>query len=177
MCACTYLIFYQKISFQTITLLLRLHLYRPLRRVPILSIFAIKGVSPLFFSTMSLALLLEKLTKRRYSHILICCIVTYSSAEMLCTHDRIMFFFFLFFVFGNFKGMIKWGSLMVNAVSNSVVPKISILIGGSFGAANFAMCGKVAFLSGTVRNLCRATSLALFFHGQTQNVLSWVQIS
>lgn len=39
-------------------------------------------------------------------------------------------------------GMIKWGSLMVNAVANSVVPKISILIGGSFGAANFAMCGK-----------------------------------
>ena len=32
---------------------------------------------------------------------------------------------------------------MVNAVANSVVPKISILIGGSFGAANFAMCGKV----------------------------------
>jgi len=31
---------------------------------------------------------------------------------------------------------------MVNAVSNSVVPKISVVIGGSFGAGHYAMCGK-----------------------------------
>jgi 3-methylcrotonyl-CoA carboxylase beta subunit len=31
---------------------------------------------------------------------------------------------------------------MVNAVSNSVVPKISVIIGGSFGAGHYAMCGK-----------------------------------
>jgi len=31
---------------------------------------------------------------------------------------------------------------MVSAVSNSVVPKISVIIGGSFGAGNYAMCGK-----------------------------------
>ncbi len=31
---------------------------------------------------------------------------------------------------------------MVNAVANSVVPKISVIIGGSFGAGNYAMCGK-----------------------------------
>jgi 3-methylcrotonyl-CoA carboxylase beta subunit len=31
---------------------------------------------------------------------------------------------------------------MVTAVSNSVVPKISVIIGGSFGAGNYAMCGK-----------------------------------
>jgi acetyl-CoA carboxylase carboxyltransferase component len=31
---------------------------------------------------------------------------------------------------------------MVNAVSNSVVPKITIIMGGSFGAGNYAMCGK-----------------------------------
>ena len=31
---------------------------------------------------------------------------------------------------------------MVNAVSNSIVPKISLIIGGSFGAGNYAMCGK-----------------------------------
>ena len=31
---------------------------------------------------------------------------------------------------------------MVNAVANSVVPKISVIVGGSFGAGNYAMCGK-----------------------------------
>jgi len=35
-------------------------------------------------------------------------------------------------------GIIKWGSQMVNAVSNSVVPIISIIVGASFGAANYA---------------------------------------
>lgn len=39
------------------------------------------------------------------------------------------------------KGMIKWGSQMVNAISNANVPQISIIMGGSFGAANYAMCG------------------------------------
>src|SRR5262245_21099889 len=32
--------------------------------------------------------------------------------------------------------------MMVNAVSNSVVPKIAVIIGGSFGAGHYAMCGK-----------------------------------
>lgn len=39
------------------------------------------------------------------------------------------------------SGIIKWGSQMVNAVSNSVVPKFTIIVGGSFGAGNFAMNG------------------------------------
>jgi 3-methylcrotonyl-CoA carboxylase beta subunit len=39
-------------------------------------------------------------------------------------------------------GIIKDGAKMVNAVSNSVVPKISIIIGNSYGAGNYAMCGK-----------------------------------
>ncbi len=39
-------------------------------------------------------------------------------------------------------GIIKDGAKMVNAVSNSVVPKITIIIGNSFGAGNYAMCGK-----------------------------------
>jgi len=39
-------------------------------------------------------------------------------------------------------GIIKDGAKMVNAVSNSVVPKISIVIGNSYGAGNYAMCGK-----------------------------------
>ncbi len=39
-------------------------------------------------------------------------------------------------------GIIKDGAKMVNAVSNSVVPKITIIVGNSFGAGNYAMCGK-----------------------------------
>jgi 3-methylcrotonyl-CoA carboxylase beta subunit len=40
------------------------------------------------------------------------------------------------------SGIIKAGAKMVNAVSNSVVPKISVIVGGSFGAGHYAMCGK-----------------------------------
>ena len=39
-------------------------------------------------------------------------------------------------------GIIKDGAKLVNAVSNSVVPKFTIIIGNSFGAGNYAMCGK-----------------------------------
>jgi len=39
-------------------------------------------------------------------------------------------------------GIIKSGAKMVNAVANSVVPKITLFIGNSFGAGNYAMCGK-----------------------------------
>ena len=39
-------------------------------------------------------------------------------------------------------GIIKDGAKMVNAVSNSTVPKFSIVMGNSFGAGNYAMCGK-----------------------------------
>ncbi|MCU0428956.1 MAG: acyl-CoA carboxylase subunit beta [Cytophagaceae bacterium] len=39
-------------------------------------------------------------------------------------------------------GIIKDGAKMVNAMSNSVVPKFTILVGNSFGAGNYAMCGK-----------------------------------
>jgi acetyl-CoA carboxylase carboxyltransferase component len=39
-------------------------------------------------------------------------------------------------------GIIKDGAKMVNAVSNSVVPKITVVIGNSYGAGNYAMCGK-----------------------------------
>ena len=40
------------------------------------------------------------------------------------------------------SGIIKDGAKMVNAVANSVVPKITFIIGNSFGAGNYAMCGK-----------------------------------
>ncbi len=39
-------------------------------------------------------------------------------------------------------GIIKDGAKMVNAVANSVVPKITVIIGNSYGAGNYAMCGK-----------------------------------
>jgi acetyl-CoA carboxylase carboxyltransferase component len=39
-------------------------------------------------------------------------------------------------------GIIKDGAKMVNAVSNSVVPKFTIVVGNSYGAGNYAMCGK-----------------------------------
>lgn len=40
------------------------------------------------------------------------------------------------------SGIIRAGAKMVNAVSNSVVPKITVILGGSFGAGHYAMCGK-----------------------------------
>ncbi|MDB5262534.1 MAG: methylcrotonoyl-CoA carboxylase, partial [Adhaeribacter sp.] len=39
-------------------------------------------------------------------------------------------------------GIIKDGAKMVNAMANSVVPKFTIIIGNSYGAGNYAMCGK-----------------------------------
>jgi acetyl-CoA carboxylase carboxyltransferase component len=39
-------------------------------------------------------------------------------------------------------GIIKDGAKMVNAVANSVVPKITVILGNSYGAGNYAMCGK-----------------------------------
>lgn len=41
-----------------------------------------------------------------------------------------------------YAGIAKDGAKLVNAVANSVVPKITIVIGGSYGAGNYAMCGK-----------------------------------
>lgn len=40
------------------------------------------------------------------------------------------------------SGIIKSGAKLVNAISNSIVPKITIVIGNSFGAGNYALCGK-----------------------------------
>jgi 3-methylcrotonyl-CoA carboxylase beta subunit len=40
------------------------------------------------------------------------------------------------------EGVIKSGAKLVNALSNAVVPKITVVVGGSFGAGNYALCGK-----------------------------------
>ena len=39
-------------------------------------------------------------------------------------------------------GIIKHGAMMINAVSNSTVPRISIMMGASYGAGNYGMCGR-----------------------------------
>ncbi len=40
------------------------------------------------------------------------------------------------------SGIIRSGAKLVNAMSNSVVPKLTVIVGGSFGAGNYALCGK-----------------------------------
>jgi acetyl-CoA carboxylase carboxyltransferase component len=40
------------------------------------------------------------------------------------------------------EGIIRSGAKLVNVISNSVVPKLTVITGGSFGAGNYAMCGK-----------------------------------
>jgi len=39
-------------------------------------------------------------------------------------------------------GIIKHGSMMINAVSNSAVPHVTLQVGGSYGAGNYAMAGR-----------------------------------
>jgi acetyl-CoA carboxylase carboxyltransferase component len=40
------------------------------------------------------------------------------------------------------EGIIRSGAKLVNAIANSVVPKLTVILGGSFGAGNYALCGK-----------------------------------
>lgn len=67
---------------------------------------------------------------------------------MICNQKKIPLVFFhdvTGFMVGTRSergGIIKDGAKMVNAVANSTVPKFSIIIGNSFGAGNYAMCGK-----------------------------------
>ncbi len=67
---------------------------------------------------------------------------------MDCNQNRLPLLFFHdvngFMVGRNaeLSGIIKSGAKLVNAVSNSVVPKITVIMGGSYGAGNYALCGK-----------------------------------
>jgi 3-methylcrotonyl-CoA carboxylase beta subunit len=67
---------------------------------------------------------------------------------MNCNQDRIPLVFIqdvMGFMVGKAaeeSGIIRRGAKLVNAVSNSIVPKITIIVGNSFGAGNYAMCGK-----------------------------------
>jgi acetyl-CoA carboxylase carboxyltransferase component len=67
---------------------------------------------------------------------------------MDCNQDRIPLLFFqdvMGFMVGRAaeeSGIIRRGAKLVNAVSNSIVPKITVIVGNSFGAGHYAMCGK-----------------------------------
>jgi 3-methylcrotonyl-CoA carboxylase beta subunit len=67
---------------------------------------------------------------------------------MDCNQNRIPLLFFqdvMGFMVGKAaeeSGIIRRGAKLVNAVSNSVVPKITVIVGNSFGAGHYAMCGK-----------------------------------
>jgi len=67
---------------------------------------------------------------------------------MNCNQNRIPLVFlhdvngFMVGVESEQSGIIRAGAKMVNVVSNSVVPKISVILGGSFGAGHYAMCGR-----------------------------------
>ena len=67
---------------------------------------------------------------------------------MDCNQTRVSILFFqdvMGFMVGRDverQGIIRSGAKLVNALSNSVVPKITLIVGGSFGAGNYAMCGK-----------------------------------
>ena len=67
---------------------------------------------------------------------------------MNCNQDKIPIIFihdvngFMVGKHAEWSGIAKDGAKMVNAVSNSIVPKITLIIGGSYGAGNYAMSGK-----------------------------------
>ena len=72
-------------------------------------------------------------------------------------------------------GIIKDGAKMVNAVANSTVPKISIVIGNSYGAGNYAMCGKAydpRFIFAWP-----SAKIAVMGGAQAANVLTQIQVS
>jgi acetyl-CoA carboxylase carboxyltransferase component len=72
-------------------------------------------------------------------------------------------------------GIIKDGAKMVNAVSNSTVPKFSVVVGNSYGAGNYAMCGKAydpRFIIGWP-----TAKIAVMGGAQAAKVLTQIQVS
>ena len=96
----------------------------------------------------------KKLTKPAAGGIQIGGVIYHDSAEkaarfiMDCNQKRIPIVFvhdttgFMVGRESEQHGIIRAGAKMVNAMSNCVVPKISLIIGGSYGAGNYAMCGR-----------------------------------
>lgn len=67
---------------------------------------------------------------------------------MVCNQTKVPLIFFqdvMGFMVGKHAeqdGIIRAGAKLVNAMSNSIVPKLTVVVGGSFGAGNYALCGK-----------------------------------
>ncbi|MEL6926622.1 MAG: carboxyl transferase domain-containing protein, partial [Bacteroidota bacterium] len=72
-------------------------------------------------------------------------------------------------------GIIKDGAKMVNAVSNSTVPKFSIVIGNSYGAGNYAMCGKA--YDPRLIVAWPSAKIAVMGGAQAAKVLTQIQVS
>jgi len=72
-------------------------------------------------------------------------------------------------------GIIKDGAKMVNAVSNSTVPKFTIIIGNSYGAGNYAMCGKA--YDPRLIVAWPSAKIAVMGGGQAAKVLTQIQVS
>lgn len=72
-------------------------------------------------------------------------------------------------------GIIKDGAKMVNAVSNSTVPKFSVVLGNSFGAGNYAMCGKA--YDPRLIVAWPSAKIAVMGGAQAAKVLTQIQVS
>ncbi len=72
-------------------------------------------------------------------------------------------------------GIIKDGAKLVNAVSNSTVPKITVIVGNSYGAGNYAMCGKA--YDPNVIVAWPSARLAVMGGSQAANVLAQIQVT
>jgi 3-methylcrotonyl-CoA carboxylase beta subunit len=73
------------------------------------------------------------------------------------------------------SGIIKDGAKMVNAVANSVVPKFTIVIGNSYGAGNYAMCGKA--YDPRFIYAWPTAKIAVMGGGQAANTLLQIQVA
>jgi len=71
------------------------------------------------------------------------------------------------------QGIIRAGAKMVNAMSNTVTPKIVVILGGSYGAGNYAMCGRAfdPFLS----LAWPGSRCAVMGANQATNTLAWIE--
>lgn len=72
-------------------------------------------------------------------------------------------------------GIIKDGAKMVNAVANSTVPKFTIIVGNSYGAGNYAMCGKA--YDPRLILAWPTAKIAVMGGGQAAKVLTQIQVS
>src|SRR5204863_8540422 len=72
-------------------------------------------------------------------------------------------------------GIIKDGAKMVNAVANSVVPKFTVIVGNSYGAGNYAMCGKA--YDPRIIVVLPTAQIAVMGGSQAANTLLQIQVA